>query len=80
MHKKIFSAISALGLVMTAQIASAAPHYNVDDYYQVYKEGRIYVFDDYKTYNSFNEVGETAFRLTRIGAGPKRRDFSFWFN
>lgn len=77
MYKKMFSAISALSLVIATQIVSADPHYNVDDYYQVYKEGRIYVFDDYKTYSSFNEVGETAFRLTRIGAGPKGETIVF---
>jgi len=45
--------------------------YNVNDYYQVYRDGRIYVFDDFKVYQSFLELGEATFRLTRIGAGPK---------
>jgi len=45
--------------------------YNVNDYYQVYQDGRIYVFDDFKVYQEFLELGETTFRLTRIGAGPK---------
>ncbi len=49
---------------------AVAPAYNVDDYYQVYQEGRIYVFDDFATYQSFLKVGETAYRLTRIGTGP----------
>jgi len=71
MYKKISSIIVVLGLVIASHVASAGPHYNVNDYYQVYKEGRIYVFDDYQTYSSFNQVGETAYRLTRIGAGPK---------
>jgi len=48
----------------------AGPHYNVNDYYEVEEAGRLYVFDDLKTYQSFLSVGETAYRLTRIGAGP----------
>lgn len=63
--------VSTLVLLLCSQLTIAAPHYNVNDYYQVYKEGRIYIFDDFATYQTFNEVGETAYRLTRIGAGPK---------
>lgn len=64
--------LSTLGLVFSCiTFAAAEPHYNVNDYYQVFKEGRIYVFDDFKTYDSFNQVGETPYRLTRIGTGPK---------
>ncbi len=59
-----------VGMLLASQAAIAAPHYNTDDYYQVYKEGRIYVFDDFKTYDDFLKLGETTFRLTRIGAGP----------
>ncbi len=70
MLKKISLGLSAFGLIMSSQTTFAEPHYNVNDYYQVYKEGRIYIFDDFRTYDSFNKVGETSFRLTRIGAGP----------
>jgi len=77
MYKKISFALSGLALAMASQTASAEPHYNVNDYYQVKKEGRIYIFDDYKTYDSFNQVGETAYRLTRIGAGPKGETLVF---
>lgn len=66
-----------LGLVIANQSISAEPHYNVNDYYQVYKEGRIYIFDDFKTYEHFNQVGETAYRLTRIGAGPNGETLVF---
>ena len=44
-----------------------AGNYLLEDHH----EGRIYVFYDKKTYQSFKQVGETAYRLTRIGAGPK---------
>ncbi|MGR9100143.1 MAG: hypothetical protein ACU826_06215, partial [Gammaproteobacteria bacterium] len=51
--------------------AVCEPHYNVNDYYQVHQDdGRIYVFDDFETYQSFSETGETPYRLSRIGAGP----------
>lgn len=43
---------------------------NNDDYYEVEHEGRIYVFDDAGVYNSFLQVGETAYRKVRIAAGP----------
>jgi len=77
MYKKIAFALSGLTLAMATQTVAAEPHYNVNDYYQVKKEGRIYIFDDYKTYASFNQVGETAYRLTRIGAGPKGETLVF---
>jgi len=77
MYKKIFPSLFALSLVLASFSISSAPHYNVNDYYQVYKEGRIYIFDDYKTYQSFNQVGETAYRLTRIGEGPKGETIVF---
>lgn len=70
MHIKRLFGLSVLSLALVTQLAFAKPHYNVNDYYQVYKDGRIYIFDDFKTYDSFIQVGETAFRLTRIGAGP----------
>ena len=43
---------------------------NNDDYFEIAHEGRLYVFDDAKTYLSFLEVGETSYRKVRIGAGP----------
>ncbi len=38
--------------------------------YEADHDGRINVFYDQKTYESFLALGETSFRLTRIGAGP----------
>ncbi len=57
--------------VPSEQITASKPAYNVDDYYLVYQDGRIYVFDDFQVYQEFLELGETTFRLTRIGAGPE---------
>lgn len=51
--------------------------YNVDDYYEVEHEGRNYIFDDRKTYLSFLSVGETPYRLTRIGAGKNGETIVF---
>lgn len=38
--------------------------------YEVIHDGRINVFYDRKTYEEFLSLGETSFRLTRIGDGP----------
>ena len=43
---------------------------NVDDYYEVEHEGRLYVFDDAKGYLSFLSTHDAPYRLTRIGSGP----------
>lgn len=51
-----------------AKEAEAAAKYS--DYYEVHDHGRIHVFDDFKTYQSYLQVGETAYRRSRIGAGP----------
>lgn len=71
LRNKLAVSVSAIGLMLASQGVLAGPHYNVNDYYQVYKEGRIYIFDDLDTYLGFLELGETPYRLTRIGAGPE---------
>ncbi|MBO1923116.1 hypothetical protein [Thiomicrorhabdus sp. 6S3-12] len=38
--------------------------------FDVVHDGRYYSFYDFATYQSFLSVGETAYRLTRIGGGP----------
>ena len=40
------------------------------DIYEVHHDGRINVFYDKKLYKEFLQLGETSFRLTKIGAGP----------
>lgn len=77
MPKQITLALSALGLLMSCASASANPHYNVNDYYQVHQDGRIYIFDDFATYQGYTQVGETPFQLTRIGAGPNGETLVF---
>jgi len=62
---------SDVATVNDIEVSTAKPAYNVNDYYQVYQDGRIYAFDDFKVYQDFIQLGETTFRFTRIGAGPK---------
>lgn len=38
--------------------------------YEVHHDGRINVFYDRPTFKSFQQVGETIYRLTKIGSGP----------
>ena len=45
--------------------------------YEVHEDGRIYVFYDRKLYKEFLDLGETAYRLTRIGAGPNGETMVF---
>ena len=45
--------------------------------YEVHEDGRIYVFYDRALYKEFLSVGETSFRLTRIGAGPNGETMVF---
>jgi len=45
--------------------------------YEVHHDGRIHVFYDRKLYKEFLSLGETAYRLTRIGAGPNGETLVF---
>ncbi|MBJ7536704.1 hypothetical protein I8J31_03325 [Marinomonas sp. C1424] len=60
----------------TQPVAEAASMNN-EDLYEVHHEGRIYVFDDRATYESFLAVGETTFRKVHIGEGPKGETIVF---
>jgi len=83
-NRKIVSAIVMVAVLFTLQgcaqngvKSSAQQSLNNDDYYQVAHEGRLYIFDDVATYKSFLEVGETAYRKVRIGAGPEGETIVF---
>lgn len=45
--------------------------------YEVHHDGRIHVFYNKKLYKEYLKLGETSFRLTRIGAGPKGETIVF---
>lgn len=49
----------------------------VSEIYEVHEDGRIYAFYDQKLYKEFLSVGETAYRLTQIGAGPNGETMVF---
>lgn len=75
-------AILGLGMAMSActgnvKESSAGAQLNNDDYYEAHHDGRIYVFDDAKSYLSFLGMGETPYTLVRIGAGPKGQTVVF---
>ena len=46
-------------------------------FFEVHQDGRIHVFYDSETYQQFLLLGETAFRITRIGAGPEGQTVVF---
>lgn len=56
----------------TAQIAPLSPQL-----FEAHADGRIYLFDDHKTYRDFVKSGDTPFTLTRIGAGPNGETIRF---
>jgi hypothetical protein len=60
-----------------AMTVPAATENTVSEIYEVFEDGRIYAFYDYKLYKQFLSVGETAYRLTRIGTGPNGETMVF---
>lgn len=54
---------------LEAQRATAV--LNVDDYYEIHKDGRIYVIADAGDLKEFLGTGELPLRVTRIGGGPR---------
>ena len=65
------------GETVKSNDVKAALEANNQDLYEVHHDNRIHIFDDRATYESFLEVGETSFRLVRIGAGPKGETIVF---
>ena len=56
----------------TKPVAQAvAAEVQAQQLFEVHHDGRINLFYDMKTYNEFLSLGESSYRLTRIGAGPK---------
>jgi len=62
--------LSGCATTVSSNTKAATKQLNNGDYYEVHHEGRVYVFDDAKTYKSFLDVGETAYRKVYIGEGP----------
>lgn len=57
--------------VSKVEAKAAEQSLNNDDLYVVYHDGRMNVFYDAALYKDFLVMGETPFRKTFIGAGPK---------
>ena len=51
----------------TKSAKKTADHLNI---YEVHRDGRINVFYNKKIFEEYMALGETSYRLTRIGAGP----------
>jgi len=49
----------------------------IRELYEVHDDGRIYAFYNRALYREFLDIGETPFRLTRIGAGPNGETMVF---
>ncbi len=85
--KKLLVALSVAGMMTgctttpesnSAQVeakvvekTAVAPSLNNEDLFVVYEEGRMNIFYDADLYKDFLQLGETSFRKTFIGAGPK---------
>ena len=52
------------------EIQRLASILNNDDYYELHKDGRIYVISDAKDYKTFVTTGEMPLAVTKFGAGP----------
>lgn len=77
MFKKIsFSLIFTLLLNACTATGSSSIADNLA-IYEVHKDGRIHIFYDRKELAAFMQHGETTYRLTRIGAGPKGETIEF---
>lgn len=85
-HVSRFSLLAVVSLLLVAcgatQKASMdktepAKAMTAMEIYEVHHEGRIHVFYDRKLYQEFLDLGETPYRLTRIGAGPNGETIVF---
>ena len=62
---------------MASESKSMSSTSTVNEIYEVHEDGRIHVFYDRALYKEFVELGETPFRLTKIGAGPNGETLVF---
>lgn len=65
-------ASSLIALSACASSPSSDNSASVKEIYEVHEDGRIHVFYDRKMYNDFLKLGETPYRLIKIGKGPNR--------
>lgn len=67
----------SMGKATGKTITKAAKAISSSEIYEVHQDGRIYVFYDRNLFKEFVALGETPFRLTRIGAGPNGETLVF---
>ena len=60
-----------------AEVKAEAQAQQAASLFEVHHDGRINLFYDMKTYQEFLDLGESSYRLTRIGAGPKGETIVF---
>lgn len=77
MLNKIVTVLVTLLMLSACAGTGSKSSSNEMSIYEVHKDGRIHVFYDLKEFKSFMKLGETTFRLTRIGAGPKGETLVF---
>lgn len=79
LHRLITTATIAITALLLNACAATGSSSSADDLtvYEAHKNGRIHVFYTEKEFKSFMKLGETTFRLTRIGAGPKGETIEF---
>lgn len=75
----LFISLLAISAISACNPVKQESSYNSDikEVYEVHEDGRIYAFYDRALYKEFISVGETAYRLTRIGAGPNGETMVF---
>lgn len=66
---RLLVVVAALSL--SACAASTSTSEKDDILLEAHEHGRIHIFYDKETFAEFRQNGETSYRLTRIGAGPK---------
>lgn len=81
MKKTISSVLAAIAITFalsacanTSQQTSSA---GVKEIYEVHEDGRINVFYNREMYQDFLKVGETPFRLIKVGKGPNHETMVF---
>lgn len=76
---KIVSFLLTLGIasILSACSTTASKPKMGMEMYEVHHEGRINLFYDRSLYTDFLQLGETPYRLTRIGAGPNSETVVF---
>lgn len=72
------AALTVMSITACNQVKTeTASTESVSEIYEVHEDGRIHVFYEKKLYHEFTQLGETAYRLTRIGTGPNGETMVF---